>query len=235
MFDGALITWLGVGAAILQLIGYLVYLRNGDIAPNPLTWLMFAYGTLLMTLLEWGSGATVQELLLPIVCSAMAICVAGRCFVHARRRDPSRFLPQGMWSDDWRDQAAFRTDILLTALYLGASALAFFGQIAPHIEEAALLVFLIFGNLTTCSAFFPLIRNVLENPDDERTAPWTIWAAGYALLALTTIAVDGGAATELLIYPALNAFLHGAVAFLSRKSRREYHATRWTPQMRATT
>lgn len=221
------ITLLGLAASLLHFTGYVAYVSDGEIEPNPVTWLMFAYGTLLLTLLEWDSDASFGELLLPTVCSAMAVYVAGRCWWRARRQDPTRFWPREWWPSDWRDRMAFQLDLVLTALYVAAALLLHNNWIGEQAKDVAVISFLIGANLTTFSAFYPLIRSVVENPNDERTTPWAIWTCAYALLGLTTFAAQGGAWTVLMIYPAQNAVLHGAVAFLSRKSRRDHHAANW--------
>ena len=222
--DASLILYLGLLAGFLQLAGYLIYLRNDDIEPNPVTWLMFAYGTMLLTFLEWDREATLAELLLPLVCSCMAVVVAARCWWRARRRDPSRLWPREWWPDDWRDRIAFQADLVLTGLYLGASILASSNWIGAGQRELAVTVFLIAANLTAFTAFFPLIRSVLENPTQERAAPWMVWATAYTLLGITTFATQGTIWSELMLYPALNAVLHGSVAILARSARREQHA-----------
>lgn len=207
-------------AGLLHLTGYVCYIRNDDIEPNPITWLMFAYGTLLLTVLEWDSDATPSELVLPTVCSGMAMLVAARCWQRARRADPTRFWPKAWWPSDWRDRLAFQIDLLLTALYVGAALLLYADWIDDRHKEFAVLVFLLAANFTTLTAFFPLIRNVVDNPGDERATPWAIWTCAYSLLGLTTYLSQGVIWTELMVYPALNAVLHGTVAVLSRESRR---------------
>ena len=141
--------YLGLLAGFLQLVGYLLYVRDDDIEPNPVTWLMFAYGTMLLTLLEWDREASGAELLLPLVCSSMAIFVAARCWWRAYRRDPSRFWPREWWPEDWRDRIAFQTDLALTALYLAAAMLAYSNWIGEEARELAVVVFLVAANLTT--------------------------------------------------------------------------------------
>lgn len=52
---------LGIVAAALQAAGYLVYgsrVLRRDILPNPTSWLMFAYGTTLLFILEWDRDAS---------------------------------------------------------------------------------------------------------------------------------------------------------------------------------
>lgn len=215
-----LVTLLGAAAASLHVIGYFTYLRDPEIEPNPLTWMMFSYGTVLLTLLEWDSDASGAELLLPLVCSAMAIYVAIVCWRRARRRNPRSLFPREWFSHDWRDRAAFQADVALTICYIGASLLMGTDWIDRDLKEVAVFTFLVAANLTTFSAFFPLIRGVLENPEVERTTPWAIWAGAYGLLALTTFASNGTVFSHLMLYPVLNATLHGSVAFLSRPSRR---------------
>ena len=216
--------YLGLLAGLLQLVGYLLYVRDEEIEPNPVTWLMFAYGTMLLTVLEWDRQASAAELALPVVCSSMALFVAARCWRRARRADPSRWWPREWWPDDWRDRASFQADLALTALYLAAAALTYSRWIGEGARETAVIVFLVGANLTTLTAFFPLLRGVVEDPSHERSTPWAVWAAAYALLGVTTYAVQGEIWSELMLYPALNTVLHGSVAVLSRQSRRERQA-----------
>ncbi|HVL18879.1 MAG TPA: hypothetical protein VM387_12805, partial [Gemmatimonadales bacterium] len=216
--------YIGLLAGLLQLVGYLLYVRDEEIEPNPVTWLMFAYGTMLLTVLEWDRQASAAVLALPVVCSSMALFVAARCWRRARRADPSRWWPREWWPDDWRDRASFQADLALTALYLAAAALTYSRWIGEGARETAVIVFLVGANLTTLTAFFPLLRGVVEDPSQERSTPWAVWAAAYALLGVTTYAVQGEIWSELMLYPVLNTVLHGSVAVLSRRARRERRA-----------
>lgn len=220
MFNIDVITQIGLAAGILHLAGYFAYFRDADIEPNPVTWLMFAYGTSLLTVLEWDSNASYAELFLPAVCSAMAVFVAWRCWRRARQKDPTRFFPQEWWPQDRRDRAAFQIDLLLTALYVAAAAMLYLDWIDDRSQEFVVMAFLVAANLTTYSAFFPLLRSVAENPQCERTEPWAIWACAYALLGVTTFMHQGEIFTVLMMYPVQNAVLHATVAYLARPSRR---------------
>ena len=88
--------YLGLLAGVLQLVGYLIYVRDEEIEPNPVTWLMFAYGTMLLTMLEWDRQASAAELALPLVCSSMALYVAGRCWWRAYRQGSLALLAARM-------------------------------------------------------------------------------------------------------------------------------------------
>jgi hypothetical protein len=167
---------LGFCAAVLQLGGYVIYLRDAAIEPNPVTWLMFSYGTIILTLLELDSEASTAELLLPAICAIMAVCVAGRCWLRAAKKNPGMIWPREWWPDDWRDRSAFQFDLFLTAMYILVWILLLFELIGRDSMDVAVLAFLIAANMTTFSAFFPLIRSVAEDPDRERTLPWAIWA-----------------------------------------------------------
>jgi hypothetical protein len=221
-----MILYLGLLAGLLQLIGYVFYLRDDDIEPNPATWLMFAYGTMLLTMLEWDRQATIVELFLPLVCSGMAVVVAARCWLKARRREPSRLWPREWWPEDRRDRLAFQSDLMLTALYVCAAGLGYSHWISEEARNVAVLIFLIATNLTTFSGFFPLIRCVYVDPGKEREAPWAIWTAAYAMLGVTTYLTHGHFWSELMLYPIVNALLHGTVAVLVRRSRRDAFACR---------
>lgn len=221
VFDSAnMILAIGFCAALLQLVGYVIYLRDSHIEPNPVTWLMFSYGTIILTLLELDSEASMAELLLPSICAVMAVCVAGRCWLRAVRRTPGVYWPREWWPEDWRDRSAFQFDLFLTGMYICVWFLLHFELIGQDSKEIAVLAFLIAANMTTFSAFFPLLRSVAEDPDRERTLPWAIWASAYAMLGVATYASQGDLWNELMIYPVVNAVLHGSVAYLSRASRR---------------
>ena len=185
--------YLGLLAGFLQLVGYLLYVRNEEIEPNPVTWLMFAYGTMLLTFLEWdragdGRGAAAAR------SSAAAWRSSWRRAAGGARAgaDPRGWWPREWWPDDWRDRASFQADLALTgALPRRRPLLTYSRWIGEGARNVAVMVFLIGANLTTFTAFFPLIRGVVEDPSHERTAPWAVWATAYALLGVTTFAIQG--------------------------------------------
>ena len=49
----------------------------------------------------------------------------------------------------------------------------------------------------------------------ESPLPWVVWAIAYIALAAATFTKEG-LWTELMIYPVLNAILHGRVVWLAR-------------------
>src|SRR3989344_871854 len=140
---------LGIAAGLLQAFGYVMYVRESlreEIHPNPATWLMFAYGVALLTILEWDRDASFALLVLPIVCGVMSIFVAVLCW----RQGTLRWV--GEWEDTW-EVRAFGGDLTLTVLYAGAGVLYALPLLSEEWRSFAALVFLIGSNATTFTAF----------------------------------------------------------------------------------
>ena len=202
---------IAIVAGILQFFGYVLYIRQAlrhELEPNPSTWLMFAYGTALLTALELDMGASMPLLILPIVCAVLSVYVAYECWKRGTLG----------WPDEWEDRAAFVADLLLTVGYIGAWVLLALGDITPAVRAQATLWFLVFSNATTLTAFTPLLRDAYSNPDHEHAPSWLVWSMAYTALGLAT-ALSVGVYSPLMIYPVSNAMLHGLVAWLARPSR----------------
>ena len=209
--------WFGILAGVLQLIGYILYIGDENIDPNPVTWFMFAYGTGLLTVMEWDKDATFAELILPLVCSILAIYVSVRCWLKARKIDPHRWWPEDWWPEDKGEQWSFISDIVLTIAYIGAWALATFALITTESKEWAVFAFLFLSNLSTFPAFYPILRTTYENPEREAALPWMVWSAAYVVLGFVTYAAQGEFWHILMFYPASNAVLHALVGIVAAR------------------
>lgn len=210
---------IAIGAACTHVLGYCVYIslvRRGVIEANPLSWLMFAYGTALLSFLEYRTGASWRELLLPVACSVSSAVVAALCI------RPSR-LGRLAFSDVF----SFAIDVLLTAVYV-AIWIAQGRGLNEASAEIAVIGLLISANAATVASFAPILRSTYEQPDHERVAPWILWTLAYGLLLVVTLKGSPSAsAWPLLLYPGLNAIFHFAVAVLA--------ASRWwRPKSRVT-
>jgi len=210
----------GIAAGLIQMVGYILYLSIKKIDPNPLTWLMFSYGTIVLTVLEWDKNATWAELFLPMTCSILGLVVMGRCWYRARKKEfaasgRARFWPNGFWPYSRWDQLSFGSDLIITAGYICAWLLATGHILAEGDRETAVLAFLILSNLTILTEFIPLIRTTKENPEREHWAPWAVWTLAYSLLGYVTFETRGFW-DPLMLYPALNAVMHGWVAWIAR-------------------
>lgn len=237
----------GIIAGLLQLVGYLVYYQKtirGSLDPNPLTWLMFAYGTMILFVLEFDQGASLSELILPAVCSTCAVGVAVRIWIIAYRKEGK------IWPRTWRierswEGRSFAADLVLTLAYLGAWALALSSWLAESERLIASLVFLFLSNATTFTAFLPVLKQAWAAPRTEQWTPWAIWTVSYCLLIwVTANSTDASSPAHLnvvewtyeswtmvalMIYPASNAALHGLVAVFA-SPRRQQRSAQVAPQ-----
>jgi SET domain len=197
--------YFGLLAGLFQFIAYGVYIRfflKDSIRPNPLSWVMFAYGTALMLFLEWKGGAGWSLLALPAVCAIMSVFVAIMSL-----RQPVR-EPVGTW-----EKGAFVADIGLTMAYLLASMSALIGPLFAATFIAA-------GNLTTLTAFFPIMISTWRSPHNERIEPWLLWTSAYGLLIVSTLMSVGMTMPALLIYPILCTALHGSLALMILRTQK---------------
>lgn len=210
--DGLIL--LAVGAGILQAVGYGLYLKSPYIEPEPTTWLMWGSTTWIIAAIEAHvmirQGETHVELLaLPVICGFMAGIVAYRCY----RRGTIR------WPEEWLDRAAFVIGMGATFLvYLPGFAAVEYAWISHETHGFVAIAVLITLNVITVVEFSPLLRNTWRNPDDERPGPWMIWGVAYSTLFAATLWETGW--SSLLVYPGLNAVLHGSIGLLALPARR---------------
>jgi hypothetical protein len=210
------IVQLAIAAALLQALGYVLYARlflKKAIRPNAASSFMFAYGTALLVLLEYSDGATWPVLALPGTCAALSVGIALLC-LRKRATDPV----------DRVEATAFSADVWLTVLW---AAIAFgYGNISPFSAG-----FLLAGNVTTLTAFFPVLRSTWRTPERERPEPWLVWTAAYSLLTVVTLLADQGRHPALLAYPLLSVVLHGSVALMALRGRAAI--SRWVDAARS--
>lgn len=195
---------LGVLAAVFQITGYLLYIRNflkRSIRPNAASYLMFAYGTSFVAFLAWQNGAVLAELLLLFACATMSVIVALMCLRRNATEPVDRF-----------EASVFLADLWLT---IGYAVLVF-----AHVDKAAYAaIFLFLGSITTLTSFMPILRSTWRDPRREQPLPWIIWSMAYMLLTAATVKTTGFDQPVLLIYPLSNVVLHVAMALFSlRKS-----------------
>ena len=214
-----LIIGLGILAGLLQVLGYILYIRDDEIDPNPVTWFMFAYGTGILALLEWDTDATWPELFLPITCAAFSIYVSYRCWKKARRRDPSRWWPEDWWPEDKWEQWSFVSDVFITIGYIAAWALATWALLTPEYREFAVLAFLFLSNLSAFPSFYPLLRQTYLRPETEHWFPWAIWTVAYFMLTIVTFETHDELIHPLMFYPLSMMFLHGLTAYLASRKK----------------
>jgi hypothetical protein len=209
------VLYIGILAGIMQILGYFFYLKTESIEPNPVTWFMFAYGTAILTVLEWDGDAIFAELFLPTACAILAIVVSFVCWRKARRIDPSRWWPEDWWPKDRGDQYSFVSDIFITIGYVLAWLIVYVGWASGDVREWWVLLFLFLSNVSTIPAFVPIIRSTMRHPEHEHWLPWAIWTYAYALLTYVSYTVHGVWWHPLMFYPVINTLLHGAMAIVA--------------------
>ena len=212
---------LGTIAGIILFIGYILYIwfdiKYDNIEPNPTTWFMFAYGTAILTVLEWDGEASWELLVLPTLCSIGGIVVALRLWLKARKSDPTRWWPEDWWPEDRWEQGSFVGDILITVAYVAIWVFAVYSPLLTETgREYWVLVFLFLSNVSTFPQFYPILSTTYKNPETEHWLPWAVWTVSYVLLTVATWqVVDAWFWHALLFYPISNAFLHAMVAVLA--------------------
>ncbi len=194
----------GIIAAALQVAGYLFYgskVLREDILPNPASWLMFAYGTLFLFIVEWDRDASFAILALPAACAISSIAVA----LYTLRKQ------RGWWPEHILEKFSFGLDILLTVAYVSAWFFFTGDLISADMREAATIIILLCWNVGIFTSFFPLLRQVYHHPRTEHALPWIVWTGAYVMLATVTVMEVGGI-NELFLYPVINACVHGLIA-----------------------
>ena len=197
---------LGILAAGLQILGYLAYgfkVLRRDILPNAASWIMFAYGTSLLVILEFNRGASFALLALPLSCALASIFIARYAMRKTRR---------AWWPEHWLERLSFFLDVVLTAAYLGTWILIVNDLITAETKETAELLILMCWTIGVFTAFFPLLRQVFRHPASEHALPWLIWSLAYGCLLVVTV-MEEGVVTELVLYPLTNLVVHGFIAY----------------------
>lgn len=208
-----MIATLAVVSGLLQALGYSVYFWKSirkETDPNPTTWLMFAYGTALLTVLEYDRDAPWQLLILPIVCATLSVGVAILCKVRGTLK----------WPDTTYERAALATDIGLTICYVSVAFLSLTALVSSEQRVALALCFLVLTNASTVVSFIPTLKGTWDKPSSEHPLAWLIWTMAYSTLGFATL-LEEGAWTEFMIYPVSCALLHGLVGVFAL--RRHLH------------
>ncbi len=211
---------IGLAAGFLQLLGYILYIKIQGIDPNPITWLMFSYGTATLTILEWDKDATSAELFLPTVCSVLALVVFLKCWYIARKKAGDKsWWPEGLKPNGTFERITFGSDLLITIGYIACWFFSAAGILTGDERDLAVLAFLILSNLSVIVEFMPITKSTYEHPEREHALPWTIWACAYATLGVVTWGTHGFW-SPLMLYPALNCAAHALIAVLALNTRR---------------
>ncbi len=212
------LTKLAVLSGVIQALGYVAYgwyVARRKIEPNPTSWLMWAYGTALVAVLEYvqikqNPEASYALLVLPVVCASCSLALALLCWARGKLS----------WPKHPMDIFALILDVILTIGFVVAQVMYTYGVLTEAQRDVVAVVSLITVNLTSLTSFTPMVRELLEEPESERTSPWVFWALAYAVLSGLTWLEVGNWQSPLMMYPVLNTGIHTAVALLVFFGRR---------------
>jgi hypothetical protein len=140
-----LIATAACSAAVLQAAAYLMYVRRAllrRIDPEPTSWLMWAYGTVLVVIIETDQGIHPLLRLLPIVCAGCSVVVAALCWARH----------SGVWPAEPADRLALGLDLVITIVYIGVSAAVFAGLLGAASARTARWALLVCVAVSTNSA-----------------------------------------------------------------------------------
>lgn len=203
-------------SGLFQALGYLIYIRKSlrnEVNPNPTTWLMFAYGTATLTLLElatveWDLEGNFLIFILPITCAILSLRVAAICWSKGTLQWPKKPL----------ERIAILMDLALTVAYAVVWMQGEYGNVSEEMKQSLTLAFLVLTNVSAVICFIPIVHETWEDPSGEHPLPWSIWFLAYCMLGYVTY-IEHGLKSELMIYPVSNVLLHGLMALLAtRKS-----------------
>lgn len=210
----------GIAAVIVHAYTYSIYiakLLRRKIEPTVITWVLWAGGTIVVAWAERDLGAQGFQLYLLYVCAPASIIVAGI----------SAYLGGWKaWLVEKEDRTILTIDCCLIATYFAAYYAYKYGVIGETERYVALVVLLLALNVSTLVTFRPMIRDARLNPDREHSLAWSLWTLAYVLLSAATLKglqeqgeTDSVLIALFMVYPAVNAYLHGRMAWLARSTR----------------
>ena len=208
------ITFIAICSSLLHALAYLIYVRSalrGKVKPNPTSWLMWTYGTALLVIVEWDQEAAFSVMLLPMVCAACSLIVAGCCWQKGRLT----------WPETPSDRKAFLLDLFFTGVYVFLIVMELRGRLTLADETLYKSMLLILLSGSTFVSFWPILRTTRETPENEHWLAWAIWTLAYACLLLITIAEHGSSlqSIQFWAYPASCLIPTGMVGFYAFQQR----------------
>lgn len=201
----------------LELTGYLLYIYKSlkkEVHPNPVAWLMFGYGAIVMTILEWDRHASFLILLQPLACAFFNLVIVAIVWHRGKLSFP----------DDLFDQVALVSDFIITFAFVIVKVVGYQSLISLQVQGTLILLFLILSNLSLIICYVPLVRNVHKNPGHENFLPWIVWGGSYLVLFAVTV-YQFGIFSELVIYPFVSLIIHIVIIILSLRDEVIYDET----------
>ena len=194
----AFATALGTGAGLVQLAAFVLYirsLRRGRARPNGMSWLMWAYGSLVPFYIASDTGAPAPVLLVPVLCALLSMWVAFRAFVGGPSVPAARH--------DW---LVLAVDVAILGGYLAHLS----GRLPGEGVDAS---FLLLPAASSVLSFWPVLRSTCLDPSHEQPLAWFVWSVSYGLMALAVMAA--GLPWPYLAYPVITQAMNILVGLLA--------------------
>jgi hypothetical protein len=184
-------TLLALAASVLNLIGYIIYirdLRRGDTRPNLASWLVWMGITLLsVSTYVRGTGDIVKSL---FSWSILVVNIVTFGFIVRRAKFSSL---------NRLDKSALGIGILAAVVWFFTQS-AWFGNMLVQVA-------IVIGGV-------PTILSVWRQPTNERPTPWLLWGSAFTCQLMVIISRWTGRPVEL-VYPIIGILLYGVVGILA--------------------
>lgn len=193
-----LATAFGTAAGLVQLAGFALYLRalrGGRTRPNGMSWLMWAYGSLVPFYIAGDTGAPNPVLLVPVLCALLSMYVAFRAFVRGPAVPAARH--------DW---LVLALDVAILGGYLAHAS----GRLPGDGLDT---LFLLLPAASSVLSFWPVLRSTGLDPTHERPLAWFVWSGSYGLMAFAVMA--GDLPWPYLAYPVITQAMNLIVGLLA--------------------
>ena len=193
----ALTMVLGISAALLHGVAYLLYARQtklGQSSPKSASWGLWAF----LVLINWLTfGVTIGNWIVALqFLTGSVACIA--VFIYMWE------LGKLSWptAKEWRLIALGILAVIIWWIFRNAA-------------WANVIIF-----VALAISFIPIYEDLWENPRKEVPRSWILWTLAF-LITAANVVVNWKGQPLSLIMPIGGAMLHGEVAYLSRGSRRE--------------
>ena len=185
--------YLGIGASVLQLVGFGVYNRQiflGTSVPNTAAWTLWAFLTILGASSYFVITGDFAKSILFFATAAANVGTFGYSLLTGKFHR----------MDSW--------DYIALVFGLVAGLVWWWYQSAA---DANIIV-----TFAVAIAFCPLYRVVWTDPSQEKPLPWFMWATGYALVTLVVVLRWNNNYLDL-VYPVSMCMLHFVVGLLCQR------------------
>ncbi|HRH24842.1 MAG TPA: hypothetical protein PLQ20_00685 [Candidatus Paceibacterota bacterium] len=205
-----LFEFLGIIAAVFQVVGYYTYYRlsiSGHIRPNAASWLIWFYGNAIVCISYLSIGEISLADLLPIVCAISNIVIVVALW------NKKFFAPIEPY-----EKKVIASDIGITILWLFLEYSKFGNLFENATNIPVVLAVHLLLLLSACISFIPVIKDTLSDTCAEDKRPWIVWSFAY-LIWFVAESLTGFSWN--MVYPGLYLILHSTVfiILLIRKTK----------------